>query len=212
MLQLKIKVCGLKYAQNVAEVSALLPDYAGFIFYAKSSRFVGEDFDAATTKNMAPSIKKTGIFVNADFDYIAQKITTYDLQAVQLHGNETPALCRKLQTLQVEVIKAFAINEQFNFADVLPYKGRCNFFLFDAKGKQPGGNGIAYRPQLLEKYELDVPFFLSGGLGLHNIGESLRWQHPQRYAIDVNSCFETRAALKNIQKLEKLFKYVRYSS
>ena len=89
---MKLKVCGMKYVENIQEVAALQPDYLGFIFYEKSKR----NFDGIIPK-LPKSIKKTGVFVNACIDEVMNKVTQYDLQAIQLHGDESVELISKLK-------------------------------------------------------------------------------------------------------------------
>lgn len=92
--RIRLKICGMKNVDNIQDVAELQPDYMGFIFYEKSPRFVESDFP-----EINPAIKKTGIFVNTSLEFIQQKIKQYDLQAVQLHGNESPEFCKELKEL-----------------------------------------------------------------------------------------------------------------
>ena len=194
----KIKICGMKYSENILEVSQLLPDYLGFIFYEKSSRF----FDGEIPE-ISKSIKKVGVFVNATMEEIKFKIKKYDLDLIQLHGNETPEFCRNLKKESIEIIKVFSVDDDFDFQILEAYENVCDYFLFDTKGKLPGGNGITFNWQILEKYHSRKPFFLSGGIGLDEI-EKIKNLNLPIYAIDVNSKFEIEAGLKNIEKLKRL--------
>ncbi|MFK7906035.1 MAG: phosphoribosylanthranilate isomerase [Chitinophagales bacterium] len=201
---MKLKICGMRNAKNIADVLALQPDYMGFIFYAKSKRFVGEDFDAAITAVISASTQKVGVFVNSDFDYITSKVDKYGLQCVQLHGNESAELCQELKGKGIEVVKVFSVGEDFDFEKLKAYENHCDYFLFDTKGKDPGGNGVTFNWQVLENYPSSKPFFLSGGIGVEHLPLLQKWQHPQLYAIDVNSRFEVKPAEKNVEKLRKL--------
>ena len=82
---MKLKVCGMRYDDNIQLIAAIQPDYMGFIFFEGSSRHV-----SASTPTLPLTIKKVGVFVNASYDTIVEKINTHNLQAVQLHGEETP--------------------------------------------------------------------------------------------------------------------------
>ena len=200
MKNLKLKVCGMRDLGNIREVAALQPDYLGFIFYEKSPRF----FDGEIPE-ISSAIKKTGIFVDAAFDYIVEKVKKYQLRVVQLHGKESPELCAALQNEQVEVIKVFSIKDDFDFEVLKGYEGKVDFFLFDTKGKEKGGNGTTFNWEILEKYPSAMPFFLSGGLGLEEIKEIEKYHFPESfYGIDVNSKFESRPGFKNIQDLKEL--------
>jgi phosphoribosylanthranilate isomerase len=137
-------------------------------------------------------------------------VKKYDLQYVQLHGNEMPDICRSIRQKGVSVIKAFSIDEQFNFAMLNNYKSFCDLFLFDTKGENPGGNGAAFDWKLLRKYDNEKPFLLSGGIDLDNIDEIITLSKTLPiYGIDVNSKFETEPGMKDIAKLEELFSLIR---
>ena len=193
----------MKYPENILEVGALLPDYMGFIFWEKSARY----FDGILPE-LPKSIKKVGVFVNASLDEIIEKIKTHDLQAVQLHGDESVEFCESLKKNTpklIDVIKVFPILDTFDFGILNPYEKVCDFFLFDTKGKLPGGNGTAFDWKLLESYNSTKPFFLSGGIGieeLDSVNEILKTNLPV-YAIDVNSKFELEPGLKNIEILSR---------
>nr|WP_315255905.1 phosphoribosylanthranilate isomerase [uncultured Flavobacterium sp.] len=188
----------MKYPDNILEVGSLLPDYMGFIFWQKSARY----FDGEMPE-LPKSIKKTGVFVNESIPVIEEKIVKYDLQAIQLHGQESIAFCSELKTKfgdSIEIIKVFSADENFDFSVLEPYETVCDYFLFDTKGKLPGGNGTTFNWRILEKYPSTKPFFLSGGIGieeLENINKILKTNLPL-YAIDINSKFEIEPGLKNI--------------
>ncbi len=195
---MKLKVCGMREPLNIKALSALTPDYMGFIFWAPSSRYV-----ETTTPELPSAIKKTGVFVDASVDYIQSMVLQHNLQAVQIHGEETPQYCALVQDLGVEVIKAFSIKDSFDFSQLDPYETSSDFFLFDTKGELPGGNGYGFDWSLLTNYPSQKPFFLSGGIGLEHtpqIKALLNTDLPL-HAIDVNSKFELAPALKNINAL-----------
>ena len=198
---MKLKICGMKYPENILEVGSLLPDYMGFIFWEKSARY----FDGEIP-NLPKSIKKVGVFVNASSKEILDKIKKYDLQAVQLHGNESVAFCASLKNSVpnlIEIIKVFSILDTFDFQELKPFESVCDFYLFDTKGKLPGGNGTAFEWKVLKGYPSTKPFFLSGGIGIEEteaINEISDTNLPL-YAIDVNSKFEIEPGLKNVELL-----------
>lgn len=207
---LKLKICGMKYHDNILAAAALQPDYMGFIFYPGSKRFMTEKIPELSEK-----IKKTGVFVNQPLSEVIAKIKEFDLDAVQLHGEETVQYCEELLLAleqqkeggkKTEVIKAFAIDENFDFETLEPYHAVCDFFLFDTKGKERGGNGIAFDWELLRDQSLKKPFFLSGGIGLENSGSLQLFLATENgkncYAIDVNSRFEIEPGLKDIEKVK----------
>ena len=201
---MKLKICGMKYPENILEVGTLLPDYMGFIFWEKSARY----FDGIIPK-LPKSIKKVGVFVDASLEEILNKIEKHDLQAVQLHGNESAEFCELLKkntSKLIDVIKVFPILDTFDFGILNPYEKVCDFFLFDTKGKLPGGNGTTFDWKVLEKYPSTKPFFLSGGIGKEEIEKlvdtlqcNVSLKKLPLYAIDLNSKFEIEPGLKNIE-------------
>tara|TARA_R110002126_G_scaffold48382_2_gene134851 strand:- start:32191 stop:32871 length:681 start_codon:yes stop_codon:yes gene_type:complete len=199
-----IKICGMKYPDNILEVGSLLPDYMGFIFWEKSARY----FDGMIP-DLPNSIKKVGVFVNETAAIIAEKVLKHDLLAVQLHGKESVAFCEALRNQlpkDIEIIKVFSIQDEFDFSILEPFEAVCDYFLFDTKGKLPGGNGTTFDWKVLENYPSTKPFFLSGGIGLEELDavEQIIKTNLPVYAIDVNSKFETAPGLKNIKLVREL--------
>lgn len=207
---MKIKVCGMRDQSNIEEVVALQPNFIGFIFYEKSPRFVAEQLDEEYIKSIPQNIKKVGVFVNASPGYIVDTVKKYDLQYAQLHGNELPDMCRSLRQKGINIIKAFSIDENFNFNMLNNYKSFCDMFLFDTKGANHGGNGVPFNWNILSKYDNEKPFILSGGIGPDNIESVIELSKKIRiYGIDVNSLYETEPGVKDVTKLEKLFSQIR---
>jgi phosphoribosylanthranilate isomerase len=200
---MKIKVCGLRDADNIKAVAALEPDYMGFIFYNKTPRFV-DDIGIEVLGAIPSYTNKTAVFVDESAKTISALIDKYNFDFVQLHGNETPAFCKALRD-QAIVIKAFGIHNEFDFSQLSKYKNKVDLFLFDAKTDIHGGSGKTFDWDVLDKYEMDIPFFLSGGLSLDNLEEVKKITHPQFYGVDLNSKFEISPGMKDIEKLEKAF-------
>lgn len=195
----------MKYQDNISGVAQLEPDYLGFIFYEKSSRF----FNGEIPK-ISNTIKKTGVFVNASVKFVLEKIEKHQFQAIQLHGNETPEYCKQLReisTKKIEIIKVFSIKNDFDFSVLKNYDTVCDYYLFDTKGKLPGGNGYTFNWDVLKHYPSTKPYFLSGGIGNMEIEKLNEFKKTEAsklcYAIDVNSKFEIEAGLKNIKELQK---------
>jgi phosphoribosylanthranilate isomerase len=206
MKNVKLKICGMKETENITEISALQPDYLGFIFWEKSKRNMTLD----VIPELPETIKKVGVFVDASIQEIAAKINQYQLDVIQLHGNESVIFCRNVKKLGVEVIKVFSMNSNFNFSLVKEYVLAVDYFLFDTKGKLPGGNGVTFDWKILENYHCDTPYFLSGGIGtteIDGLKEFLKSPAAKKcYAIDVNSRFEKKPGIKNKIKLQKFKK------
>lgn len=205
---MKIKVCGMRDPENIRQVAALQPDYMGFIFYENSKRYAEGYITPELLAELPASIKKTGVFVNADTAKIKELISKYKLNAVQLHGRETPGQCAELQEVGMEVIKVFSVDDKFVFENTLLYENCADFFLFDTRGNEYGGNGFPFDWELLKGYLSPKPYFLSGGLNLENV-KHLNEVHPKPYAIDVNSGFEQEPGLKKLEDLKKLFELIR---
>ncbi len=199
---MKLKICGMKYPENILEVTELQPDYLGFIFYEESARF----FDGTIPK-ISDSIEKVGVFVDAKVESMSAQIEKHQLSAIQLHGYESPETCRLLKTSGITVIKVFSIHNEFDFSTLKLYEDVCDYYLFDTKGKLPGGNGYTFNWEVLKNYPSTKPYFLSGGIGLDNI-ETIKefLQKPESqycHAIDVNSKFEIEAGLKDVEPLKR---------
>ena len=193
----------MKFLENINEIALLKPDYMGFIFYEKSAR----NFE--NTIPILPNfIKKVGVFVNASLEEIVEKVTKYQLDLVQLHGDESPEFCHLLQLNKFKVIKAFSIDNQFIFSRLNNYINFCDYFLFDTKGTNYGGNGITFDWSVLENYHLDKPYFLSGGIGIENIKKVKSFSEKDYakncIAIDCNSKLEISTGLKSIEKTKQL--------
>jgi phosphoribosylanthranilate isomerase len=224
---MKLKVCGMKYVENIQQVGALQPDYLGFIFYEKSKR----NFEGIIPE-LPSSIKKTGVFVNEILAIVISMVEEYRLDAVQLHGDESVAYILELKAQlaerkelfieenkqitkkknqhfiaddAIEIIKVFGIKDTFDFDILKPYVAVVDYFLFDTKGKERGGNGTKFDWTVLKKYPFEKPFFLSGGIGLEDVVEVQKTIHSDLpiYALDVNSKFESAPGVKKIEELKE---------
>ncbi len=202
---LKLKVCGMN--KNTTEVAALKPDYLGFIFWKPSKRYF-----EGPMPSIPHSLKKVGVFVDATISEIAKKVKTYGLLLVQLHGKEAPTFCDELKKVipQIKIIKVFSMKEDFDFDQLKYFEDVCDYYLFDTKGKLPGGNGYAFNWEVLKKYPSTKPYFLSGGIGLEEI-DSIKdfMKRPEAQyceVIDINSKFEDEPGFKNIEKLKEFKK------
>ncbi len=200
---MKLKICGLKYSDNIREIVKYSPDYLGFIFYENSKRFVGQELDRVVLNSIDSGIKKVGVFVNATEEVILQKVNEYNLDFVQLHGDESPAFCKQINK-DVKIIKAFGVNGEFDFLKLNEFKSSIEYFLFDTKTPEHGGSGKQFNWNILKKYDNEIPFFLSGGIDITDIDSILQLNKLNIYAIDVNSKFEIEPGLKDINKIKKL--------
>ena len=186
----------MKFSENILEVGSLLPDFMGFIFWEKSSRYFDGEMPI-----LPQTIKKVGVFVDESIEIIQSKIEKYDLDCIQLHGTESVVFCQKLKEIPIEIIKVFSVKDNFDFEILKEFESVCDYFLFDTKGELPGGNGTTFDWNILKKYPSIKPFFLSGGIGIEEI-KLLKEINLPVYAIDVNSKFETESGLKNRKLLQ----------
>ena len=198
MDKIKLKVCGMKNLENILQVSELLPDFLGFIFWEKSTRY----FDGDIPK-LPESIEKVGVFVNETIENVVFKIQKHQLQIIQLHGNESAAYCSELKKQNIKIIKVFSIANDFNFEDLKPFEAVADYFLFDTKGKLPGGNGTKFNWKILKDYDSEKPFFLSGGIETDEI-ENIKNLNLPIFGIDINSKFEMEPGLKNVALIKQL--------
>ncbi len=199
----------MKYPDNIKDISYLKPDYMGFIFYPPSKRFIGVDFETQFLKTVTTDIIKTGVFVNATFDEVIEFGKLYGMQAIQLHGDESPGFCKKVKSAGFILIKAFGVNDTFDFKQLETYENHVDFYLFDTKTSSYGGSGQTFSWQILDKYVLGKPFLLSGGINLENLSEVIKVKHSQLYGIDINSGFETEPGLKDIEKVKRAFEFLK---
>ncbi|CAM1363904.1 N-(5'-phosphoribosyl)anthranilate isomerase [Tenacibaculum litopenaei] len=207
---IELKVCGMKQVPNIKEVAALQPDYLGFIFYDKSER----NFEGIIPE-LPKKIKKVGVFVDEYLEIVVSLAEEYKLQYLQLHGKESPEYLKQLKEHlpKVQLVKAFSVGASFDFDLLKAYEQVADMFLFDTKGKHPGGNGVQFDWTLLEGYPSEKPFFLSGGIGVKDLAalkEFLK-SPAARYcrALDVNSKFEKEPGLKRVPELQKFIKLLK---
>ncbi|NDV93710.1 phosphoribosylanthranilate isomerase [Dysgonomonas sp. 521] len=202
---MKIKVCGMKYPDNIKELNKLPVDFAGMIFYEKSPRYAAKLNPEDIRDLFRGGRKRVGVFVNADMDYIIQMADKFSLDLIQLHGDESPDFCKELNK-RMPVIKAFSISESSDFEKTKAYDGLCGYFLFDTKTPQYGGSGRKFDWNILDEYKGNTPFILSGGISVDDAETIKNIKHPQFFGIDLNSRFETEPGRKDIILLQQFIK------
>lgn len=192
-----VKVCGMRCGQNIREVEAAGIDWIGFICYERSPRFV-----LSVPDYLPVRATRVGVFVNATLDYIRTRAMELGLTHLQLHGDESPELCRILQADGFHVIKAFRVKDRASFREMHPYVPYCSYFLFDTPTAGYGGSGQRFDWSLLDNYTEAVPFLLSGGLRPDMLDNLATFHHPSWAGIDLNSGFEISPGLKDIRKIK----------
>jgi phosphoribosylanthranilate isomerase len=206
-----IKVCGLKEPDNIQHVLEAGPDMVGFIFFEKSPRKVDEEKLSQwieTNESLFGEIKRVGVFVDAKIDYVLNSIHDFQLDFIQLHGAESPEYCREIQDYwsfssirKAAFIKAFPVDEAFDFSMTDAYQGICSYYLFDTKTPQHGGAGKKFDWSVLENYKGKTPFLLSGGIGPEDAKAIAKLKLPMMTGVDINSRFESAPGMKNIKEV-----------
>jgi len=177
------------------QLAKLPVDMLGFIFYPRSPRYVVGKIEPAEIAKLKEVISKVGVFVNESEEAILKLAYAYHLDTIQLHGNETPELCKTLKEKRFVVIKAFNLNKNNDYKAYAPY---CDYFLFDTPSEKHGGTGAKFDWALLADYKGKTPFLLSGGIGPDDAEELKQINHPQMAGIDINSKFEVEPGIKNV--------------
>ena len=218
----------MRDAQNIREVSQLGVDMIGMIFYPKSPRYVEmqsshagiipdyakedigvSDSSENSSKDSSKTPARVGVFVDDMVQNIVTRVVNYHLDYVQLHGNEPREMCENLRsTLDpdirpgIKIIKAISVSDASDIQKYKEYVGAVDLFLFDTKCKTVGGSGQQFDWQVLEQYDGEVPFLLSGGIGPEDASRLHAFHHPKCIGIDLNSRFEIEPGVKDVEKLK----------
>jgi phosphoribosylanthranilate isomerase len=206
---IKVKVCGMRDHRNVRSVISTGPDYLGFIFYPESPRFVGTNPDKGLFQEVPAGIRKVGVFVDEEPRNVLELAGQYNLNFVQLHGNESAAYCKTITAAGLGIIKAFGIGKAFDFESLRPYLPVCDYFLFDSRSDQHGGTGVRFDWNMLGLYTFDVPFFLSGGISCEDATNIRLLRHRSLYAVDINSRFESEPGIKDEGKVKSFIQEIK---
>ena len=210
---MRIKVCGMTLPEQVNALDEMGVDFAGFIFYPKSPRYVGNKISPEKMKKIKGHIAKVGVFVNEPFEEMMKTVEAYRLDMVQLHGDETPFFCEKVANY-VTVIKAFRLsdNDPIDWI-VRPYHDSTDMYMFDTMGAGYGGTGKKFDWNVLKEASIDKLFFLSGGIepgDEENIKTFMKEPVAQKlFSIDINSKFEIAPGVKDMRKVKSLVEKLR---
>lgn len=196
----------MREADNIRKVEALGVNMMGFIFWPKSSRYVG-----VRPAYLPSKVKRVGVFVDEDIKTVEKIANDYALDYIQLHGHESPAYCKLLK--ERHLIKAISINNRDDIKAYQPYEGLVDYFLFDTKAQLPGGSGQQFDWNVLSAYDGNTPFLLSGGIGPDDVEVLTSNLSPltskKCIGIDLNSRFEQAPGLKDTNKLYEFIKAIR---
>lgn len=206
---INVKVCGMRDESNIRELVKVHPDYIGFIFYPKSERFIGDSFDTGILDYIPESIQKVGVFVKAGKSYILERIKTFGLNLIQLHGGESPEFCKELSNSGIPIIKVFSVNEGFKFSSVNPFRSCCKYFMFDTECRTYGGSSRKFDWGSLSQYDNEKPVFLSGGIGPEDADSIRELDNINMHAVDINSRFEKAPGLKDISGIKEFIKKIK---
>lgn len=189
----------MKFTANREEVEKLPVDLLGYIFFPLSKRYVGEIFEPGLFNSEKT---KVGVFVDENAFEILALAKNLGFEWVQLHGKENPTTCQILKNQGLKIIKAFQVDESFDFQKTKPFEGVADYFLFDTKTNLPGGSGKKFDWEILDKYKGSTPFLLSGGIQPEDAEDIKKIGHPQFAGVDLNSGFEDEPGLKNTKILK----------
>lgn len=195
----------MRHAENIAAVATLDIDLMGFIFFAKSPRYVSNIIP--TTPD---NIGRVGVFVDESLDTIVQIAQRHSLTHLQLHGTESPELCLELKTKDYTIIKAFQIANADSFVKCIDYEDVTDMLLFDTACTSHGGSGKKFDWSLLDSYTGKLPYILSGGISLETAGDITQIKDPRLWGVDLNSCFEQAPALKDTEKLNQFINQLKH--
>ncbi len=193
---------------QVRQLDEMGVDFAGFIFYPKSPRYVVRHLSGEQLKKAKLKLGKVGVFVNAGYEEVMKQVDSYGLDMIQLHGDETPRFCEQLANY-ITVIKVFRLGEDDPIDWIIrPYQDSCDMFLFDTEGVGYGGTGKKFNWNVLKAAVIDKLFFLSGGIEPGDVGKlKVFAREPvakKLFSIDVNSKFELSAGVKDLKKIRTM--------
>jgi len=209
MSKTKVKICGITNLED-ALLSAKFGAVAlGFNFYERSPRYIFPEKAREIIEQLPAGILKVGIFVNESFEKIVEIATIAKLDALQLHGEETPEFARGLKAkTNLEIIKAFRVTPEFKPEDVLQYE--VNAVLLDAYSpNEHGGTGETFNWEIAKKVqEIFTKMYLAGGLSHENIVKAISAVKP--FAVDACSCLEISKGKKDLTKTRAFFEKVMF--
>ena len=231
-----VKVCGMREPENIRDVAALGVDWIGFIFYPKSPRYVSQIRSRAgiipdysvfmkheelsskelSSKELMRKVKRVGVFVDDMPQNIVTRAVNYELDIIQLHGSESVIMIDNLRSTLapsirkgIKFMKALSISTAEDILRYKEYEGHVDYFIFDTQTPLVGGSGNHFDWNMLDAYDGNTPFILSGGVGPDDAERVLSIRHPMFAGIDLNSQFETAPAVKNVDALKAFLAKIR---
>ncbi len=199
-----VKVCGMRNSENIRDIEHTGIDWMGFIFYPTSSRYVPK-----RPEYLPKKVKRVGVFVNENIKEILSIADRFQLDYIQLHGNESPDFCHMLETRGLRTIKAFPIATAEDFQATVPYSGCCTYFLFDTKSPAYGGTGQKFDWNMLDFYQGDTSFLLSGGIRVEDTDKLKTINNKHLIGFDLNSNFELTPGIKRVDLVRKFVEQIK---
>jgi phosphoribosylanthranilate isomerase len=204
---MRVKVCGMTQLEQVRKLDEMGVDFAGFIFYPKSPRYVVRHMEGPLLKKEKLHLGKVGVFVNTTYEDVMKQVDAYGLDMVQFHGDETTRFCEQISNY-VSVIKVFRMGDDDPVSWIIrPYEEVSDMFLFDTEGAGYGGTGKKFNWDLLKKATVNKLFFLSGGIEPGDTEKLKAFEAEpaaeKLFSIDINSKFETSAGVKDLKKVKE---------
>ena len=205
-LQIKVKICGMTQLKDALFAVEQGVDAVGFIFYKKSPRAVTMKTVREIIKKLPPLVETVGVFVNESAERVNKMADYCGLDLVQLHGEESPAFCRKIHR---RVIKAFRVKDLQSIKQLekFPVSG---FLLDTFSDDLHGGTGKTFDWNLALPAKKIGPVILAGGLTPRNIRQAVRRVRP--YGVDVCSGVEKSSGIKDLEKVRAFLKNIRSGS
>jgi phosphoribosylanthranilate isomerase len=200
-----VKVCGITKSLQFNRLDELGIAMIGLNFYPQSKRFINQPLAGISHSYSAD---KVGVFVNPEQSYLLEKVDEYNLDMVQLHGNESEEFCDEVSQY-IAIIKAFGVDENFSFADTESYFNSASYLLFDTKSSGYGGSGKKFNWHKLSEYQFNKPFLLSGGIQLEDIPTIIELKFPALAGIDINSGFELSPGIKDLDKISIMMNLIK---
>ncbi|MEZ5682162.1 MAG: phosphoribosylanthranilate isomerase [Erythrobacter sp.] len=196
----RIKICGISTLTTLEAVLAARADFVGFNFFPPSPRHVGLSELAILAARAGEALKKVGVYVDPDDDLLSTTIAVGQLEAIQLHGSETPQRAAEVRArFGKPVWKVLSIASAEDVARASNYRDAADFILFDAKTPKnaslPGGMGLRFDWSLLSRYQGGLPWGLAGGLTPENVREAV--ERTGAKLIDTSSGVESAPGEKD---------------
>lgn len=199
----RIKICGLTREADLDAAVAAGADAIGFVFYAKSPRYVTPARAAELARRLPPFVTPVGLFVNASDAELAECVQVLPNMLLQFHGDETPADCERAGRPYLRAARITAGFDLLNFA--FQFSG-AQALLLDAHVDGYGGSGKVFDWSLIPK-NVNSPLVLSGGLNVGNVATGMRQVRP--WAVDVSSGVEVSKGIKDAALIQQFCDAVR---